>query len=605
VSLPIAEYALIGDMRSTALVSRGGSIDWLCWPRHDSPALFLRLLDDAKGGACTIAWAGEAVIARRYLPGTNILETRFVLPTGVAVLLDFMPVAALPTPPARGPDTAAPGAVVRILRCEHGAVSGRFRVEPSFDYARRAVAPRPLGQTTARFEAGEHRLLVRADRTLALSDRAVEAAFTLGAGEEATLVLGHHDALPVPATALAETRAYWEAWSARCRYQGPYRAAVLRSALCLKLLTDARTGAIIAAPTTSLPEAVPGNRNYDYRYVWVRDASFTVTSFLGLGYLREPAEYLRFLRRADRSNGRALRLIYGIDDDPLPETTLDHLAGWRGVGPVRVGNGAAGQRQFDIYGELLLALDAYVAAAGTDGLHDGLRESLGNLVAACFAARNEPDSGIWELRVAPQHSFHTKALLWVAFDRAVRIGRRIGIDEARLAEWAEAGAGLRRDYLARGWNPRRNAFTQAYGSDVLDAAVLRSALFGAIPPDDPRLRATLDAIVRELGAGDLLYRYRMPDGLEGEEATFAACAFWRVGCLALTGALAEAEALFDRLLARANDVGLFAEEIDAATGEHRGNFPQGFTHMAVINHALRLQSLATGHPALRPDEAPR
>ncbi len=595
MSSPIADYALVGDMRSTALISREGSIDWLCWPRHDSPALFLRLLDDAKGGACEIAFGGGSVATRRYLPGTNVLETTFRTATGRSVLLDAMPVHGCTEPAEEGPDTEAEGRIVRLLRCEQGEVAGRFVVRPTFDYARRAAAPQMQQDGACVFEAGEHQLIVRSSGTIAPEADAAAAPFRLQAGGEAWLTLGGNDTQQPPRAAIERTRAYWENWSKRCRYRGPYRDAVLRGVLCLKLLTYAPTGAIIAAPTTSLPEAVPGERNFDYRFAWLRDASFTVTSFAMLGYTREAGEYLRFLRDADRSRGRDLRLMYGIAGEAPEETIFDHLSGWDGVGPVRIGNAAGKQTQHDVHGEFLLALDTYLEAIQyrpKPSVAQALPELLGNVVGRALAARHEPDHGIWEMRTGPQHMLHTKALLWVALDRAVRIGRRVGgVEEAELAAWEREASALRAEYLERGWNPARGAYTQAYGSDALDAAVLRTVLFGAIGPRDERLLATLALIGRELGAGDLLYRYRMPDGLEGQEATFAACAFWRVGCLALAGRTEEARPMFERLLGRANDVGLFAEEIDEESGALRGNFPQGFTHMAIINHALRLERL--------------
>ncbi|KAB1072113.1 glycoside hydrolase family 15 protein [Methylobacterium planeticum] len=614
MSKPISDYAIIGDTHSTALVSRDGSIDWLCWPRHDSPALFLRLLDEARGGACSLDWEGLTGTERRYLPGTNVLETTFTTRTGRARLSDAMPVNPPAAEPEEGPDSEGDSRLIRLVTCEAGTVTGRFRTRPTFDYARRPCTP-VLQAGTVLFEAGDQRLRVCASHPPRIEGDAAETAFTLRRGETAYLILTHGEDgrsagiedFAAGQDCLARTVAYWERWSARCTYDGPYREAVLRSALCLKLLTYAPSGAIVAAATAGLPEAVPGNRNYDYRFTWMRDASFTVTAFVMLGYVREASEFLRFLREADGSFGRDTRLLYGIAGDMLPEEALTHLAGWRGTGPVLIGNAAADQDQHDIYGELMRALCGFLEAVDYDPpekVNDRLPEVLENLTARALACRDVPDQGIWELRTEPRHQVHTKAMIWVALDNAVRIARKIeGVPPGRIAEWETAAAEIRADYLARAWNPGKQAYVGSYESDDLDAAVMRVALFGAIDPRDPRMLSTVRAIERELGAGDLIHRYRMPDGLEGREGTFTACAFWRVGCLALAGHTGEATAIFERLLARGNDVGLFAEEIDPSTGEQLGNTPQGFTHMALINAAIRLKGCLAAFGLVGAEEA--
>ena len=595
----ISDYGLIGDTHSTALVDRDGSIDWLCWPRHDSPALFLRLLDDTKGGSCRIELDGRTGRSRRYLPDTNILETRFECETGVGVLTDLMPVHPPDTLPEEGPDGENESRLIRLLVCETGSISGSFVIRPTFDYARVYCSAAIEGDSVL-FEAGPDQLRAGGSLKPEIDGRQARMPFRLQAGERAILVLTHgHDERPPLANVddalhrLQHTRRYWEQWSARCTYQGPYREAVVRGALCLKLLTYSPTGAIIAAPTTSLPEAVPGNRNFDYRFIWLRDASFTVSSFVRLGYTREAAEFLRFLRNAEPNRGRTLKLMYSIEGEMPEETTLDHLEGWNGVGPVRIGNAASGQTQSDIYGELLAALHDFLNAVDFDPpqkVNDRLPEVLPNLVEAALALRNKPDQGIWEMRDGEQVVLHSQAMIWVAVTCAASMARRIGtIDPVLLDEWERIGAELKAEFLDRGWHEQRQAYTMGYGKPALDASVLRLVLFGAIDPNDPRLDSTMAVIERELGAGDLLYRYRTEDGFEGDEATFTACAFWRVGVLALGGRTRDATDLFERLLGYGNDLGLYAEEIDAATGEQRGNFPQAFTHMALINNALRLQ----------------
>ena len=547
MSLPISDYAIVGDTRTTALISRQGSIDWLCWPRHDSPAMFLRLLDDAKGGACDIGFVGPIRTSRGYIPDTNVLETVFDGPDGTAVLTDFMPIRLPGTIPHEGPDGDTESRLIRILCCTTGTVTGRLKVWPTFDYAQIPCAPQLQADGSVLFAEGVHRVRVSGSHPTTLENGAAIVDFTLSAGERLHLVLtqGADDAAEAVAglsgamRRLQATIHYWQRWSSRCRYDGPHREAVRRSALVLKLLTYAPTGAIIAAPTMALPEAVPGNRTFDYRYAWLRDASFTITAFVNLGFTREAEEYLRFLRTVDGSRGRDLRLMYGVDGPVPEEVTLVHLAGWSGVGPVRVGNTAATQTQHDIYGELLLAIEDYLEATdfgGSAAVLDGLPDLICSLAERAMAARHEPDQGIWEPRGPAQHFVHSKALIWVALDRAARIGAKLpGIDQSQHIRWGDAAAAIRAEYLERGWNERRGSYVQAYGSDALDAATLRIALFGALPLDDGRLERSLMAIERELADGDLLYRYRVDDGMEGQEGTFTACAFWFASCLALIG----------------------------------------------------------------------
>ncbi len=600
---PISDYGLIGDTHSTALIDRDGSVDWLCWPRHDSPSVFGRLLDDRKGGSCSLVLDGVTGRSRRYLPGTNILEMRFETATGVAVLVDLMPVHPPDTVSEEGPDGEAESRLVRILRCETGSVSGGFRVQPAFDYGRAEATAVAVERGVLFTGGGDQLLRATSSDPVAIDGAAAATGFRLEAGMRSVLVLTHGEADRLPPLdgtqdalrRLERTRTYWEQWSARCSYRGPFRDAVVRGALCLKLLTYSPSGGIVAAPTTSLPEAVPGNRNFDYRFAWMRDASFTVSSFARLGYTREAAEFLRFLRESDTGYGRNLRLMYGIDGGAPEQATLDHLDGWRGVGPVRVGNDAVDQVQSDIYGELLAALHDFLQAVDFDPpqkTNDHLPESLVNVVEAALAQRGQPDQGLWEMPGPPQVMLHSQAMIWVAVTCAASIGRRIGRPEpAVLDDWERIGRELREEFLRRGWNEDAQAYTMAQGSTALDASVLRLVIFKAIDAHDPHLARTLTAIERELGSGDLLYRYRVDDTLEGDESTFTACAFWRAGVLAMMGRIGEANTLFERLLTRGNDLGLYAEQIDAATGEQRGNFPQAFTHMALINNALRLEAV--------------
>ena len=626
----IADYGLIGDTRSAALVSRAGAIDWLCWPRFDSPALFLAILDSKRGGACTLAAPqGEPALrpeGRRYLPGTNILETTLATSAGGRlVVTDFMPVHARPRREvSRGEESSsgAEGRLVRRFVCTEGEVVVQAVVRPAFDYGRASALLTREGREHAavfRASAGPTQAMAMlGSAPLTLDARTGEAVLSLRlrAGGSGFLVLTEGapgrvpalDSLPAVEHALADTLAFWEGWSARCTFHGPYREAVLRSLLVLKALTYVPTGGIVAAPTLGLPEAVGGVRNYDYRYSWPRDASFTVRGFLTGGYFAEANAYLRFLTRnaeGDLARTGTLRIFYGLTepDEPLSpdgEEPLEHLAGFGGSRPVSVGNAARDQAQHDIYGDVLNALGAYVETTGelpqvVDGdeeNHRALAKLVRGLVAAILACWREPDRGVWETRGPEEHFFHSKALCWVGLDRAVKLADRLGL-QAEAVGWAKERDAVRADYLEKGWNAARGAFTQAYGSPELDAAVLRTVLFGALEATDPRVEATLRVLLRELGtgpAGEQMRRYRPgSDSLPRQEGSFTACGFWVSGCLALAGRAQEAQTRFEQLLAHGNDLGLFSEEVDPATGAMLGNFPQAFTHMSIVNGAKRLQ----------------
>ncbi|MCJ8139844.1 glycoside hydrolase family 15 protein [Falsirhodobacter halotolerans] len=603
---PIAAYGLIGDTHSNALICDAGSIDWLCWPRHDSPALFTRLLDAGSGGHAAIRFDGLASVGRRYIPGTNILETSFAGDAGAATLTDLMPVHPPSTEQDDGPDGFVQSRLLRRVTCDSGRARGELRLSLTPDF----------GRARATFTAHDDGIDVRVpnldlhahgSHPLRVEGQSIVMRFDLAAGEAAFLALacdGVPDVCPTRTLDDAEndirhTAAYWQRWCGNLKYEGRYRDAMERSALVLKALTYSPTGGIVAAATTSLPEAVPGNRNFDYRYSWVRDASFTVTAFCNLGQHREAEEYIRFLRNADGTKGRELHLLYPVDGEIPPETELDHLPGWRGVGPVRIGNAASDQHQYDLFGEFMVALLCYVAATDFDPpprIAKGLVEAITTIADRALGHRHDKDHGIWEFRDRMEHFQYTKAMIWVALDRACRLAEGLGgFDPTKVAEWRDAATEIRAEYERETWSESRQAYVQSYDCNELDASVLRTALFDALDPRSPRVASTLRAIERELSMGDLTWRYRMPDGLEGDEGTFTACAFWRVGVMAELGEKAEAQALYERLLARGNDLGLFAEEIDPHTGEHLGNFPQAFTHMAIINHGIRLETaLARG-----------
>ncbi len=589
---PMSDYGLIGDMRGAALVASDGSLDWLCLSRFDAEPVFLGLLDADKGGGCTIDLGGAISTVRHgYLDGTNVLETHLTCDDGSISVTDFMPIRALEEVGDVGADSDAPGRLVRIIRCTGGAVDVTVRIAPAFDWGRRRTAP-VLASWTASYV--EDRLYLASSHSVSPDGSAVTTGGRLAEGETLTIVLtqaGPLDAVAVENAPdqLSDTVRYWRDWDARSTCAGPHAAAVSRSALCLKLLTYAPTGAMIAAPTTGLPEAVGGVRNWDYRFVWTRDASFSVSAFLNIGHRREAAEFLRFLHNAC-GDGDVVRVMYGVDGPVPEEQELHHVSGWRGSRPILVGNEASDQKQHEIYGELLAALNLYLSRHGTDGLCPELRAALPDFVRRLAEAAIEnwriPDQGIWELRGAPRHLLHTKAMCWVALDRAITLAPRLGLDVPDL--WRSERDAIRSECLSQGWNPHVAALTMEFGGEALDMSTLRLALMGMLEAGDPKMTATLEASVRELGEGDLYWRYRFDDGLPGDEGAFAACSFWVVAMHTLRGELEAARSLLDRLLARATGLGLFSEEFDGSSGEQIGNFPQGFTHMAVIHEAVRL-----------------
>jgi GH15 family glucan-1,4-alpha-glucosidase len=592
--LPIAEHGLIGDLHTAALVGTDGTVDWYCCPRFDSPSVFGVILDADRGGMFRIApdcdgWSSKQL----YLPDTNVLITRFLMPDGVGELQDFMP------PP--GTDgTAHRHRMIRRILAVRGQMRFLVEVAPRFDYARapHEVALTPRG---ALFRSRELALNLSARCPFEIVDgRDIRGRVELRAGETATFVLERVEPGELPlsysdadiAAEFDATVAYWRRWLGRSRYGGRWRETVHRSALTLKLLTYAPTGAIVAAPTTSLPEELGGTRNWDYRYTWMRDAAFTLYALLRLGFAEEAAAFLgwlegRFRHAADRESG-PLQIMYGIDGrEELPEEVLPHLEGFRGSAPVRIGNGAASQLQLDIYGELMDSV--YLCDKhGLPIYHDGWLELTRNL-EWLIDHWDEPDEGIWETRGGRRHYTHSRLMSWVALERAIRVALKRGLP-ADLPRWSAVRDRIYEQIMERGFNPARRAFVQHYDSDVLDASLLLMPLCKFIAPTDPRWLSTLDAITEELVSDSLVYRYNAdasPDGLAGEEATFSLCSFWWVEALARAGRLDEARLAFEKMLTYANHLGLYSEEI-GPTGEQLGNFPQAFTHLALISAAFNL-----------------
>lgn len=592
---PIEDYALIGDRVSAALVSRDGSIDWGCFPRMDAPATFARILDADRGGSWRIAPARRYTSSRRYRPDTAILETSFETGTGTVRLTDFMP---LGTPNAR---RAADGTVVRVVQGLTGRVEMATQFDPRFDFGRAALQWESEPRHGVRAMSGAESVTLHApDVSFAVGERGATGSFDVRAGDEVAFVMSYRcppSLLFGPALATAvpglleHTDREWREWAGQCTYRGPLEAAVRRSLITLKLLDYAPTGAIAAAPTTSLPETIGGIRNWDYRYCWIRDAAFTLYAFLVSGYAEEAATYLDWVLDVTSGDPASLRVLYGLNGEPqAPEVELAHLEGYMGSRPVRIGNGAQNQLQLDMYGEILDC--AYLMLRNGGVLSNRLWDLLRRIVDHVCQVWELPDHGPWEIRSEPRHFVYSKVLCWVAVDRGIRLAGGMGKD-SEVAEWMLVRDSIREEVLARGYNEDLGAFTAAYDGEDLDAAVLALPLRRFIDANDPRMASTIQRVRSELaipGAEHLLRRVSsdFPDGLHGREGAFMLCSFWLADCLTMQGKADEAEALLQALLAHANDVGLYAEMVEPLSGRHLGNFPQAFTHIALVAAAGNL-----------------
>ena len=596
----IGDYAVIGDCHSLGLVGRDGSIDWLCFPRFDSPSVFARTLDASRGGHFSIAPAGQSQVHRTYLPSTNVLATTFETDAGTLEVVDCMPV--LPYDESRPAWVGARHSVLRRVRCTSGRAVARVDLAPRFEYA--AVVPRfrQSTPTTAEVVGGTTALWVRSTHPLRCDDDALVATWELTAGDEAWIEAAWssaHDPLPEPtgepveevlASRLRETIGFWERWLEGCRYEGEHDRKVHRSALVLKALTYAPTGAVVAAGTTGLPEWLGGSRNWDYRFTWIRDATLTLTSLLVLGYRAEADAFKLWLERTGAGRPDDLQIMYGIGGERmLPEIELDHLDGHRGSRPVRIGNAAVNQIQLDSYGQILDAAYLYAKAGGD--LDASNWQYLQGLADAVVVAWQQPDSGIWEMRDRPRHFVHSKLNCWLALDRAVRIAEAAGLP-ADLDTWRRE-RDLIADYLLTDASPH-GWFRQASDVDVADASTLLVPALGFLPTTDDRVLRTIEVVERDLAHDGLVHRYRSPDGLEGDEGAFLLCSFWLLDCLIHAGRLDDADTLLGRLLELSNDVGVYAEMVHPSTGEQLGNTPQAFTHMALITSCAHLSAARQG-----------
>jgi GH15 family glucan-1,4-alpha-glucosidase len=604
--LPIGDYALLSDCRCAALVSQAGSVDWLCFPRFDSPAVFARILD-AGGGHFSIRPTGKFTASRAYADQTMVLETTFATAAGTAVLTDAMAVGRN----ERGHDlgTGSPGVLLRRLACTAGEmdIEVSYAPRPEYGLIHPVLEPVP-GGLAARGGAG--RLLLSGPAGIIADGATATARLHLSAGQTVSYALQHSPVWEPPLAAwdpgqiaarLSDTVQGWRSWSAiHQTYEGPWRDLVHHSGRVLQALTFAPTGAIVAAPTTSLPETPGGQRNWDYRYTWVRDASLTMEALWVAACPDEAGRFFGFLADAAASQlqrGTDLQIMFGIGGErDLSERELGHLAGWRDSRPVRVGNGAWTQRQLDVYGELLGAAQRLVAQLGR---LDPVTQRFLAAAADTAAVRwTDKDQGIWEIRGEPRDFVYSKLMCWVALDRAIALAPQLGAAD-RVAGWAAAREQIRTAILEHGWSGSAGAFTQAFGSQDLDASNLMLACTGFLPASDPRMKATIDATAERLtDERGLVYRYLSRDGLPGQEGTFLLCTFWLAQAQALAGEVKTAVATFERATAAINDVGLLAEEVDPVSGEMLGNFPQAFSHIGLINAAWAIaQAMKRADPA--------
>ncbi len=597
----ISDHGLIGDLQTAALVTTDGSVDWFCCPRFDSPSVFASLLDADKGGYFKIAPRSQDYVSRQlYFPDTAMLMTRFMSEDGVGEVTDFMPVA--------GREATDQHKLVRQLKVVRGTMTFVVEVRPRFDYGR---APHTLEVTSEGFvfRSGDLHLTLSPTGTRTAGDgedqlhvermgEDVRITLTLHEGETAGMVLESMGGQPrrIPPAELRrlvdDTTSFWRNWVHKSTYRGRWREIVSRSAITLKLMTYAPTGALVAAPTAGLPEQAGGERNWDYRFTWIRDASFSVYALLGLGYVEEAAAFGQWVRdrliEQDGNGTGPLKIMYRVDgSSDLTEETLDHFEGWRGSKPVRIGNGAADQLQLDIYGEALDAV-AKIDARGLQTAYQGWT-ALAKTIDWVCDHWDQPDEGIWETRGGRKNFTYGRMQCWVALDRAIRIAENRG-RPANIERWRSARDSIYQQVMSQGWNPERHAFTQHYDTDVLDSSLLMMPLMGFVSPYDPMWLETLAAMDDELVSDSLVYRYNpgaSPDGLQGKEGTFSLCTFWYVDALARSGRLDDAELVFEKMQTYANHLGLYSEEI-SATGEQLGNFPQAFSHLALVNAAINL-----------------
>ncbi|SNT65822.1 pentatricopeptide repeat domain-containing protein (PPR motif) [Asanoa hainanensis] len=590
--LPIGEHGLIGNLRTVALVGTDGTIDWCCVPRFDAPSIFASILDRDKGGCFILRAEVPSTTKQFYFPDTNVLITRFLSDDGVAEIQDFMPIPA-------DDKESQHFQVIRRVICVRGELPFRAHVAPRFDYGLQPHTVRLDRHGRAVFESASLSIGLNSTAPIELVDGDVLSSFRLKQGESVVFCLDRADDGMAPfgtaeeaEEAFTQTVEYWRRWLSQSSYRGRWREAVHRSALTLKLMTYAPTGAIVAAPTTSLPERLGGGRNWDYRYAWVRDAAFCTFSLLRLGFTEEADAFMGFLAQRVIDSGPdpegPLQIMYRVDgSESLSERQLDHFEGYEGSAPVRVGNDAVGQLQLDIYGALVDSI--YLYNKWGQPISSGVWEGVTTFVEWVCENWDQPDEGVWEVRGGRRNFLYSRLMCWVAIERAIRVAHQRGLP-ADLVRWDKARDAIYYQIMDRFWDPELKAFVQHRDGHVLDASVLMMPLTKFIAPTDPRWLSTLDLLADTLVSDSLVYRYDphlAPDGLEGEEGTMSICTFWYAEALARAGRVDEARLVFEKMVTYANHLGLYAEQL-GPTGEHLGNFPQAFTHLALISAAFQI-----------------
>ncbi|CAN5615950.1 glycoside hydrolase family 15 protein [soil metagenome] len=599
---PIADYAAIGNLRTVALVGRDTAIDWCCFPNMDSPSVFAAILDADKGGSFRVRPSGRTYGDQSYLKDTNVVRTSFEGDGGRVTVTDFLPLRGEIHGCAA---SEAPPEIHRLIRCEGGEMEVEVEWAPRFDYARASMKLHEVeGGWLAEDEKGEHKLVLaglrRGEGAITEGEHGPVLRARLGMkGDETRVLVARWENADTSCSVeethrlLEQTCTTWRDWlhnSGRDHdraWAGTWEPLLIRSELALKLVTHADTGAIAAAPTTSLPETIGGVRNWDYRYTWIRDASLTAQALISLNHTEDAIEFLMWSERAAEKSGEdRVQIMYGLHgESDLEEIELTHLEGYRGSAPVRIGNGAAKQLQLDVYGELLDS--AYELLRRGIELEPEMMKFLTGLADRAAKDWEQPDYGIWEVRSEPRHFTYSKLMTWVALDRAILLAEQFGL-QGDVSVWKRERERLRSSILEKGYDSKVGSFVQSYGSEQLDASSLHVPLYELLPFDDERAQNTIDRTIEELMESGMVYRYRGDDGLPGEEGTFGLCTFWLVDCLALSTRLDEAWSIFEGMAGRANHVGLLPEQIDAKSGEFLGNFPQAFSHIGLINSLLYL-----------------